>query len=50
MTGLKLAQFVCLFMLAVHAYKHISRPSPDRLIAANVWAAAFVVLIAFMPA
>jgi multisubunit Na+/H+ antiporter MnhF subunit len=50
MTPLKIAQFVCLFMLAVHAYKHVTRPSHDRLLAANVWAAAFVVLIALMPA
>jgi hypothetical protein len=49
-TPLKIAQFVCLFMLGLHAYRHVSEPSPAKLIAANVWGAAFVVLIAFMPA
>jgi hypothetical protein len=49
MTSLKIAQFVCLFMLAVHAYQHVSRPRPAKLIAANVWAAAFVVLLALAP-
>lgn len=50
MTSLKIAQFVCLFMLGVHLYQHVSSPSNVKLISANIWAAAFVVLIAFMPA
>lgn len=49
MSSLKISQFLCLFMFAVYTIQALRHPSSTRAIIANVWAAALVVLIAFMP-